>query len=374
MFKYNVTDTFGVMNCSLILDESILQTNLTVEKNITQNFSIFLRAGIHNWSINCTDNAGNTGTSDTWQINITDADLMISSSNILFSVDPTTEGINITINATILNIGNENATNVVIKFFENTTEALTQLDTDKVVNITANDNVSVFTSYITKVGTVSIHVVVDTPLATNGSISEFNESNNIANRTIFISAYNLYYGKVNAQVILDSASNISVYTWFNATDVAGNIMVADTDSLIEWSSLLPLGRNLSDALAIEDFAELDTALNFTNLTDSVNLTYTLDSMPLNTESFRVFGFDVNNVPVTNSTNSTNFVTGIMWDSSDQNLGNFNGTQDVVFVTKINRYTQGKYGVYDYEIKVPSNLKKYINPNNQNTITFYVELK
>ena len=79
-----------------------------------------------------------------------------------------------------------------------------------------------------------------------------------------------------------------------------------------------------------------------------------------------------------STNSTSFYTGILWDVDDSSDSYYSCQsskifrEDLIFVTKSNRNNQGAYGIYDYEIKVPANLRSY--KGSTETITFYYELK
>ncbi len=55
-FNYNVTDTNNVTNCSLIINDNINQTDTSITKSVTQNFTVNnLAAGNYVWSINCTD-------------------------------------------------------------------------------------------------------------------------------------------------------------------------------------------------------------------------------------------------------------------------------------------------------------------------------
>ncbi len=77
------------------------------------------------------------------------------------------------------------------------------------------------------------------------------------------------------------------------------------------------------------------------------------------------------MPVINSTNTTNFKTGILWDKSDGNT-EYNGTQDIIFITEINEQQQGSQGIYDFEIKVPALLRNYNAAGT--SVAFYVELK
>ena len=59
--------------------------------------------------------------------------------------------------------------------------------------------------------------------------------------------------------------------------------------------------------------------------------------------------------------------------SADNNGEYNGSEDIVFVSEIKRNTQGAYGIYDFELRVPSELKKYKSPDLA-SVTFYVELR
>ena len=124
---------------------------------------------------------------------------------------------------------------------------------------------------------------------------------------------------------------------------------------------------------IDDFEEIDTVLNSTGYIDSVNRTYTVNSTSKNTASFIIFTSTIANISIANSTNTSNFITGILWDKSDDTNSQYNGTQDIVFASKINPDKQGKYGIYDYEIRVPSELKKYKTTNIQ-SVVFYAELR
>jgi len=143
-------------------------------------------------------------------------------------------------------------------------------------------------------------------------------------------------------------------------------------SLFSWANLTALGKNITGGGAIEDIEELDTAMNMTNLSDSLNRTYGPNGLTNN--SFVVFSVNLTNVPIANSTNNSNFTTGILWDQTDENLGEFNATQDVVFVANINRNLTGTFGIYDFELRIPARLREYLTPNDDNRVTFYLELK
>ena len=86
------------------------------------------------------------------------------------------------------------------------------------------------------------------------------------------------------------------------------------------------------------------------------------------------GAAANYVIDANSTNNTNFATGILWDSNDDSDGEYNETdrEDLVFAAEINKSQQGAYGVYDYELRVPAKLRDYKGPNSE-AAAFYVEI-
>ena len=157
----------------------------------------------------------------------------------------------------------------------------------------------------------------------------------------------------------------------NQTSFSGNVLVIDYDSSVSWTSLKAIGRNTGDGQTADDFEEIDEAINTTIYIDSVNSTYTAQSLPKETGTARVFGTTLNNVPYVNSTNTGSFKTGILWDMSDVNTGEYNGTQDLVFINRINVSKLGAYGTYDYEIRVPSRLKSYKGSNE--LISFYIDI-
>ena len=76
-FSFNVTDTdgTGAQNCSLILDNSVINFIAVVDStgatNTASNSSIAV--GSHNWSVNCTDYANNVGNSSKLAFTVTAA-------------------------------------------------------------------------------------------------------------------------------------------------------------------------------------------------------------------------------------------------------------------------------------------------------------
>jgi len=63
---YNAVDTFsGIRNCSLTVDDTLNQNNLSITESLSTAFFIQIADGDHNWSVSCTDTPGNVGTSQT---------------------------------------------------------------------------------------------------------------------------------------------------------------------------------------------------------------------------------------------------------------------------------------------------------------------
>ncbi|MCP3682407.1 MAG: hypothetical protein GY861_06915 [bacterium] len=370
-FVYNVSDEFGFGNCSIIVDNEVIFTNKTINQSETQNKSFNLEYGNHNYSINCTDLIGNERASETRKFNISYIDLQINSSLINFSTATPVEGHNITINATIYNIGDKAAYNVTVQFFEDLPQQV-QIGENISVNISGYSYETVNVTWTVQVGTFNISVLADPPLD-NGTLQETNESNNEANKSIYVPLWQTFYGDVVKNIMLEESRNISVFRWLNVSNTTGNIFMVDADSSISWANLYALSRNISYNLTMDDFDEADLALNTTNRSDSLNTTFTFEGNVLKTANFTIYDNFVNDTPITNSTNSSDFVTGLLWDSSDAHFGEYDGTQDLVFVTVIEDNKPGAYGIYNYEMRIPANLRRYVEPNTQDTIMFYVEI-
>jgi len=70
-FTFNVTEnSMNVVNCSLILDGSIIATDTSITLNTNQTISHSLTNGTYNWTINCTDINGLEGSGGLFNLNI----------------------------------------------------------------------------------------------------------------------------------------------------------------------------------------------------------------------------------------------------------------------------------------------------------------
>ncbi|MBW2972573.1 hypothetical protein KY359_06055 [Candidatus Woesearchaeota archaeon] len=316
---------------------------------------------------------------DTLTVNCTilAPDLRINATNITFSDSTPTEDQEIDISAGIYNDGTYGADDFVVRFYDGHYSAGTQIGSDHTINLSAGQHTTVTQNWTTTIGSHDIYVAVDPPVDTNGSIDEGDETNNYAYNTIDISMWTYFVGNVTGSLALQTEDNSTVIKW-DVTDTTSSIIyVMDTDSSPSFSSLAALSRNTTGSYMADDFTELDDAIGTTAYPDSVNLTFTSAGSPLATETFKVFGISVDEVPVVDSTNSSTFITGILWDTSDDSNSNhqYDNTskEDIVFVTRVNQSKTGMYGTYDYEIRVPARLRSYKGPDTL-TVTFYTEIK
>ena len=132
-----------------------------------------------------------------------------------------------------------------------------------------------------------------------------------------------------------------------------------------------MGRNTSNENASNDFTDADENLNTTNHSNNINYTFsTGGTNPKETTWFDVHGINITYVPIANSTNNVNFTTGILWQSGGSADEEYDGTHDLVFVSKINNDEPGKYSICDYEMRVPATPDTY---KGGTEVCFYVEL-
>jgi subtilisin family serine protease len=59
-FRFNVSDPYGIENCSLMINNAISLTNSSIITSINQSFTNSFSSGIYLWNIRCFDNAGNS--------------------------------------------------------------------------------------------------------------------------------------------------------------------------------------------------------------------------------------------------------------------------------------------------------------------------
>ncbi|MDH5796905.1 MAG: hypothetical protein OEY79_05150 [Anaplasmataceae bacterium] len=333
------------------------------------NFTDTIDLDFYNVTVYVNDTVGNINNTEKTNFTIQAPDLTSNVTYIDFSKIEPIEGENISINLTIFNIGNNNATNFIVRFYDGNYTNGIQINGDILVErLDYGKNITVNVSWIAVIGTHNIQATIDSPVATNGTVFELNETNNIVNRIITIPSYHIYYGNASGLIRLDTENNESKFSW--DPDAGGNIYVVETGSSIGFESLQALGRNTINVTAINDFFEADVELLLENYTDSINNTYTFQNAVIFEKNITIYDKLIKDIPHINSTNTSNFQTGILWDMSDGGA-EYDGTQDIVFVTEINNAKQGKAGIVDYEVRIPATLDTY--KLGAGTVTFYTEI-
>jgi len=127
-FSYNASDASTVDNCTLIINNKINISDISITKNTRINFRLNNTAiGNYNWSINCTDNLGFAGNSSERTFSV----------SLMTNFNGTTTNIS---SADIRNLTNfviEASSNGKINFSENV-DLSQGLDLNKYVNISSN--------------------------------------------------------------------------------------------------------------------------------------------------------------------------------------------------------------------------------------------
>jgi len=202
-----------------------------------------------------------------------------------------------------------------------------------------------FTWY-SKLGTYQFNAYADS----QDSVSESDETNNNLSANYTVSAWTILYGDYEYRYSLADSAGQPLKQW-NISTLSGNILFSDVDSIYNPSNLKPLnGTN--------DLTEADTALGMTYFNDSISKLFDTNgnNIPDNYANIVISGSMVENIPIVNTVSGSPFITGILWDSADGGL-EYDGSQDLVIVTTLNSSLVGAYGTYDYEVRVPSRLKK-----------------
>lgn len=177
-------------------------------------------------------------------------------------------------------------------------------------------------------------------------VAEQNESNNKETVTKNVSSYQIFYGGNNVNVELGKGSSY-ITSWFSRSS-SGVMYFSDIDASYSVNDLMPLNQT-------GDLNEADDLLELLGHNDSLSQIYDEDGdgNPDITKCIDVGGRNLCDIPVINSTNTRSFQTGILYDSSTGNP--YDGSQNLVFLTQVNNSETGKFGTYDYEIKIPFSL-------------------
>ncbi len=285
-------------------------------------------------------------------------------SKIEFNDSTDKENENITIFFYLNNSGVFDADNVKvnlkIEFWNGTIWIERVSESRDSVDIDANSSTIINMTWLTSQGTYNFSAFVD---RTN-SISEANESNNQNYSKYFVSSWVTFYGFSNETIVLGDSLSSLLQQWIPKIK-SGNIYFIDEDADIDFTNLKTFTQS-------DDFQELDSYFNLTGFTDCISSLYdnNSDGVADLTKTFTVYGDSISNVPIINSTNNSNFYTGVLWDGNDGG-STYSGTEDTVFITEINFNKTGKYGRYDYEIQVPANLQQVITTTKK--IMYFLEI-
>ncbi len=386
----NITSLCGFanvrVNCSVA--DSLLDVNeviiQAVKPNQTENYTashlvdntyyadIYMDViGDTNFKCIANDTAGNANSlsSSILKIYSTLPDLFLSSSDIIFSNENPMENETIIINATILNLGCGNAENALAGFYKNDPDSESiQLNGNQTFDLAGLQNITINITWQADIGPNNIFVYSDF----NNSITEYNETNNKANNSINVNAWQDFFGNVSIDKILADYNLKNMTFWLNESNIQGNIFIVDSESDINWLQLQPIGKNKSGANTTNDFSEIDSYLGMEAFQDSVSDKFTIDGIqPRLSKNFIIHQQIIENVPVINLTANSNFFTGILWDMSDDLDGEYgNEKEDIVFISEINRKKQGEYGFYDYELTIPARLRDYHADESSEVYLYY----
>ncbi len=290
-------------------------------------------------------------------------DFEINSTGINFSNEKPIENEQITINASVSNKRNKEAQNVVIQFLDDFARI-----GNTTLNISCNSTVIAAVNWTAQIGPNNITLIIDP----QDLITETNETNNNGSQNITLGSYSLYVGNIFAgYVVLGSAS----MNLFSRIGSSANVLAVDSDSVVNFDSLQALGVRKSGGSSSNDFSELDTLLNTTLFNDSITSRWSSDGSSAGwTTSLRVGSQFISSVPIINSTNTSSFVTGILWDTSTDTNGEFDSVEreNIVFITSVNGSKTGAYGTYDYEFLVPSLLRSYTGVTQ--AVDFYLDVR
>jgi len=127
-FFYNVSDASNVDNCSLIINNEINLTDISVTEDTKISFILnHTSLGSYNWSINCTDNSGYVGISDNRTVTV----------NFMTNFNGSTTNISLVNVKNVTNFVLERTDSGKINFSEGV-DLSQGLDLDKYINISQN--------------------------------------------------------------------------------------------------------------------------------------------------------------------------------------------------------------------------------------------
>ena len=274
------------------------------------------------------------------------------------------EGENVLVDVNVSNSGCVDSGNFSVSFYRDEINSSNFLDS-VIVSLGKFSSGIVSSFFDAKVGPNNIFVYLDSA----NNVSESEEGDNIDNKTMVVTSWQEFYGNVTGFKLLYTDSNFT--SWGNFSSLSGNIFVTDSESVIDWSSLVAIGKRSDGGASSGDFSEIDDVLGTLNYNDSVSSVYSSHYL----RSLVIRNRNISDVPFVDTTNNSSFGTGILWDSSDSSDLEFDSVEgeDLVFVSTINKSSVGEWGVYDYEIKIPVKLRDQTKVDISD-VYFYYEIE
>ncbi len=336
-FLNGIIDDVKVYNMTLS-DEQIKEDYLLTRDKYNMKFHD-LTEGIHTFKFNAYDCCNNNATLNLVYHFVGED---FNASKVSMNNTSPKEGDTIFFNSTISNLAWATANgNVSLSIYEYNGSAW-NLVTQKIysVSIPPYGEVDLNLTWVAQPGHYKFEVYADP----NNTIVECNESNNEKDIVFDVPGWATLYGNLSGYLLL-GANGSNMMTWNPA--VVSNVYVADEDSIFKIIDLRPLTN-------VTQLNDADLALNMTGFTDSITHLYDSNSDGLIDmwHNFTIAGTQYT-VPVIYSDNSTNYYTGLVYDSADGSP--YVGTQDLVIIGNVERNTS-EYGVVDYVVKVPSKLQ------------------
>jgi hypothetical protein len=327
------------------------------------------------WNFNCiaNDSAGNENnlTKQLFYLFSLFPELYINYPTISLNNSNPIENQTISINASIENLGGMDANNLIVSYFIGNPDSGGIKIGEDTINVSSASSQESKISWRAQMGRNNIFVLADY----DNSFNEDNETNNRANNTFSINSWQNVYGNITLNKLIGK-NEFNLTNWINENNFTGNIFITDSECNVNWMTLQAISKKINGINSENDFSEIDEILKMGNFEDSVSNEFSNNQISKQTADFFIQQKNILNVPIRNSTDSSNFITGMLWDYSDD-LGSdgeydLSDKEDLIFVGKINQKTQGKYGVYDYEITIPAKLREY-KTEESSEIYFYYDL-
>ena len=307
------------------------------------------------WRIWYSDSQGQYTPTDTQSFSVNGKDLNVT--ELYLNTSNLVQGKKVKLISNITNVGsgkiNSGEINITLETY-NGSWMLT--DTEKVSRqIQEDSSITVNFTWTVKPGPYRFTVQADP----SGTLNELNETNNQKTLNRNVSSYTVVYGGNSAEIRLGGSG--SRFVSWKADHRNMSLFLADKDMKLSTNDLKPLNSS-------GDLGEADDALNLTGHHDSLSKLYDEDDdqQPDNTRCWTVSAQKLCDIPVTNSTESSDFKTGLLYNSENNNQ--YDGSQAIVLTTPVNNSATGKFGTYDYEVKIPFALDRQIPSQNSVSIT------